>query len=126
MGKILIVDDDPVIQKMLVDRITQEGYTVITANNGREGIELALKEKPDLTILDIVMPEMDGITMLKALRADPAGAEMQVMMLTSMEDSASISEALNNKVFKYMKKDALDVQEVIDNIHTVLNDSNKH
>ena len=126
MGKILIVDDNPVIQKMLVDRIAQEGYTVLTANNGKEGIELAIKEKPDLAILDIVMPEMDGLTMLKKLRADPSGAEMQVMMLTSMEDSASISEALNNKVFKYMKKDALDVQEVVENIHIILKDSSRY
>jgi len=67
---ILVVDDDISVQKVLKLMLEKEGFSVFTSNNGKEGLESAIKNKPDLIILDMAMPIMDGHKMLKALRTD--------------------------------------------------------
>ncbi|HRH67496.1 MAG TPA: response regulator, partial [Bacteroidia bacterium] len=70
-NKILLVDDEPDILEFMEYNLKKESYNVFTAGNGREAIEIAKKEKPDLIILDIMMPEMDGIETCRALREIP-------------------------------------------------------
>ena len=76
--KILIVDDEPALLTALVDKFTRAGYTVGIAENGKEGLKLALKNRPDLILLDIIMPVMDGITMLYKLRKDSWGGKLKL------------------------------------------------
>jgi len=80
MPKILIVDDEIQFIKMVQMRLEANGYEVITANDGEEGLEKARSENPDLIILDIMMPVMDGYTMLKELRGDEQNKGIPVIL----------------------------------------------
>ncbi len=71
--KILVVEDDVPELNALRDKFTREGFSILTAKNGEEGLAIALREHPDLILLDIIMPVMDGITMLVKLREDSWG-----------------------------------------------------
>lgn len=83
--KVLIVEDEAPLRKALVDIFTLEGFSVLSAENGQLGLDLALKEKPDVILLDIIMPIMDGLTMLSHLREDKEyGAGASVVMLSNL------------------------------------------
>ena len=83
MPKILLVDDDPLITKPIARSLQQHGYQIAVANNGLKGLEMALEQQPDLVVLDIMMPEMDGWEVCKALRAQSG---VPIIMLTALED----------------------------------------
>ncbi len=101
---ILIVEDEPSTMKALVERFTQEGFETIEAKNGEEGLELALKKHPVLILLDIIMPRMDGMAMLKKLRDDEWGKNVEVVILTNLTDPRKISEASAEKVYDFWIK----------------------
>jgi CheY-like chemotaxis protein len=81
-SKVLIVDDEPVTLRVMEWTIKKGGYTVVIGGNGREALEAAGREKPDLIVMDVAMPEMDGLTALKLLKSDPVTARIPVIMLT--------------------------------------------
>ncbi len=81
--RVLIVDDEVAIVKVLRDRFEMEGFEVLTANDGVKGVEVARCEKPDIIIMDITMPNMDGLTAARLLRQDPATAHIPIIMLTA-------------------------------------------
>ncbi len=118
--KILIVEDDSAIGKILFNRLTSEGYIAILETNGREGLETAVKEKPSLIILDIVMPIMDGITMLKELRKDPWGKNAKVLIMTNLTNDEKLQEAFQNGVFEYLVKANWELGNVVDKIKNML------
>lgn len=111
--KILIVEDESMLLEALSDKFTQEKFTVFKATNGDEGLTVALKEHPDLILLDIIMPQMDGITMLDHIRKDQWGATVPVFMLTNVNDSKSISEAMKYKVHHFFVKADMDLAEIV-------------
>jgi CheY-like chemotaxis protein len=84
--KILVVDDDEVIMKLLVKRLSTEGYTVCTAKNGKEGLAAAAREVPDLIVSDIDMPEMDGREMASKLKASNGTSKIPLIFLTATID----------------------------------------
>ena len=88
--KILIVEDDRAEANVLVDKFTQEGFLVSTAENGKKGLERALLDHPDLILLDIIMPEMDGLSMLNELRKDEWGKAVPVIILTNLNPDDEI------------------------------------
>lgn len=81
--KILVVDDEVAIVRVLKDRLEMEGYEVLTAYDGSEGVEIARKELPDLIIMDITMPNMDGLTAARKLREQPETSRIPIVMLTA-------------------------------------------
>ena len=84
MGKkILIIEDDPATQRLVDYSLKQEGYEIITASNGLEGIRKALGESPDLIILDVMLPGMDGFEICFRLRSEPATAKMPILMFSA-------------------------------------------
>ncbi len=85
-GKLLVIDDDPSSRELLQRMLEKEGYAVRLAPNGPDGIAAAKEHKPDLITLDVMMPSMDGWAVLSALKADPATADIPVVMLTMVED----------------------------------------
>ena len=93
--KILVVDDDPNILRTLRDRLERSGYEILTASNGKEGLETALQDKPDVVLLDIIMPIMDGHEMLEALRRQPFGEEPSVIMFTARSQKQDFSGLLS-------------------------------
>lgn len=89
---ILIVEDDVALRKVLHDRLTDDGFIPLEAQNGEEGLTQALMHHPDLIILDIFMPKMDGIAMLAKLRsADEWGKNAKVLVLTNSTDAQTIA-----------------------------------
>lgn len=102
--KILIVEDEPAMRDIMNDRLIEEGFEVILATNGAEGLEAALKEHPDLILLDIIMPKMDGITMLKKLREDKWGKSAQIIILSNLSTEGAVADSIKNSVFEYLIK----------------------
>ncbi|MCA9441470.1 MAG: response regulator, partial [Candidatus Omnitrophica bacterium] len=84
--KILVIDDDPAVTDLMSRYLEREGYNVRVAYTGKEGLELAREERPDVITLDVLMPEMDGWTVLDALKKDPSLSEVPVIMLTFLDD----------------------------------------
>jgi len=120
MKKILVVEDELAYIKVLHDQLAAVGYEVIEAHDGKVGLETALHTKPDLILLDIRMPKMDGLTMLKELRKDSWGKYVNVMILTNLEDSGSISNALNEKLSRYIVKSDSTLDQVKDQVNMLL------
>ena len=110
---ILVVEDEEPLQLVLRDVLKVEGYDVIEAKNGIEGLEMSLKEHPDLILLDILMPKMDGLEMLKNLRADDWGRRVPVIVLTNLSDNEDIAKAVAEDVFEYFVKTDIRIDEVI-------------
>jgi DNA-binding response OmpR family regulator len=87
MGKtILVVDDDPATLKLVGVILDQEGYDVVPARSGEEGLERARLQHPDLILLDVMMPGLDGYEVVQRLRTDPATARVPILMLTAKSD----------------------------------------
>jgi CheY-like chemotaxis protein len=91
MAKILIVEDDEILIKMYQKKLANKAYDVVLAKDGSEGLKTALSEKPDLILLDIKMPNMDGLQMLKLLRKNEWGKEVPVIILTNLEADEKIT-----------------------------------
>jgi DNA-binding response OmpR family regulator len=102
--KILIVDDEKVLLELLSSKISQNGFAAVEARDGEEGLKKALSERPDLILLDIVMPKMDGITMLKKLREDSWGATVPVIVLSNLNTAEAVEKSLANGVYDYLVK----------------------
>ncbi|MFH1778311.1 MAG: response regulator [Candidatus Omnitrophota bacterium] len=92
--KILVVDDEPHVVRVVENRLKANGYEVITADNGLDGLARAKKEKPDLIILDIMMPKMDGQEVLKNLRQNKDTEAIPVIMLTAKTEGEDIVKSL--------------------------------
>ena len=92
MPKIAIIEDDQAISQMYRFKFEAEGYSVETADNGKLGLELAEKMRPDIILLDLMMPEMTGDAMLKQLRATDWGKDIKVIILTNMGEQEIPSE----------------------------------
>jgi two-component system response regulator/two-component system chemotaxis response regulator CheY len=117
--KILIVEDEEIVRKTYADELRDEGFSVLMANNGRDGLELALREKPDLILLDILMPIMNGLTMMDKLREkDLYGKSVPIILLTNL--SASEEEIMKavtkNEPAYYLVKSDWDLSQVVEKI----------
>ena len=91
MVKVLIVDDAPDIVVLLAAQLKGQGYEVLTANSGREALEIAAAERPDVMLLDVVMPGMDGFEVCRRLKADERLRMIQVIMVTAQDRDADVS-----------------------------------
>ncbi len=111
--KILIVEDEDVIALPLADTLRAEGFEVLTAADGAEGIDIALREKPDLIVLDILMPKMDGTEMLKRLRADEWGKSVRVVVLTNVAEMTKMADVIDERVTDYLLKVDWDLNSVV-------------
>lgn len=123
MAKILIVEDDDILLKMYQKKLTNKGYDVSLAKDGSEGYKLALSEKPDLILLDIKMPNMDGLQMLKLLRKDEWGKEVKVIILTNLEADEQITWDVTETLpaFYLLKADNRP-EKVLEKVKEVLED----
>lgn len=124
--KILIVDDDQTFVKLLKDAIfSKTDYIVDTAFDGEEGFKKAIASKPDLILLDIVMPKMQGDEVLKKLRADSQFDTTQIYMLTQLADKQKIMEAVSQKVRGYILKSEQSIADIVDMVESTLTSSDQ-
>ena len=103
-AKVLVIDDDPLAIELVEVVLQPEGYTVLKTLNGEEGITLANRESPKLIILDLLMPEIDGFTVVERLRADPATANIPIVILTSKTMTREEKERLNGQISYLARK----------------------
>ena len=122
MKRILVVEDEKFLANAIHDKLKHEGYEVIHAENGQVGLDMALSEKPDCILLDIVMPVMDGITMLKQLRLAPGGEKIPVILLSNLSDSHTAIAAVDNGVTDYLVKSDWKLADVIVKIEEATSD----
>ena len=121
MKKTLIVEDELPYQKLLHDQLDVNGYEVIQANDGKKGLSLANKEHPDLILLDVRMPEMDGMTMLHELRKDSYGKSVKIIVLTNLEPNDElIKKVIDNKPSYYLVKSDIKLTDLLDKIKELL------
>ena len=121
MKKILVVEDELAYLKLLNSQLTEKGYTVIEAINGKKGLEMAKSENPDLILLDIRMPVMDGMAMLKELRKEEAGKKTKVIMLTNLEpDDKILGEVLSDQPSYYFVKSDIQFNDLLEKIKELL------
>jgi len=111
--KILIVDDSKNYLFILSQTFTEEGFSVVTAENGEEGLEAVKNEKPDLILLDIEMPKMDGITMSRKLKE--LNIHVPIIFLTNMSDVGHISDATETAA-DYMIKSDVNIKDIVSRV----------
>lgn len=121
MSKILIVEDDETLSKMYQKKIVHEGFEVVAAYSGNEGLEKAIIEKPDLILLDIMMPGMDGFAVVKQLKTKSEMKNIPIIILTNLGTSEIfIDEAKMLGVNTYLVKYKTSANEVIEKIREEL------
>lgn len=125
-GSILIVDDDEVIRKSLWDTLTQEGYEVLVANDGASGLIKALEEKPDLVVIDVEMPVMNGMDMLKKLReSGDWGKSLPAIILTNYDTTDKVLQGvIEDKPSMYILKSQANPAEIVEHIREKLGPNN--
>ena len=125
MSKILVIDDLPENVFLLQDRLEHEGYEVITAYDGKSGIEKAINELPDLVLLDVMMPDITGIEVCKILVDDPKSAHIPIILVTAKAGAEDTKEGLEAGAFDYVKKPFNRI-ELLARIHSALKLSEAH
>ena len=117
---ILVVDDEKDIRDALSTILTDEGFNVLTAADGDEGLKMAFEHKPDLILLDLVMPKLDGYAVLDRLRADEWGKNANVFLLTVLEDIDSVSKAIEHGGLEYFVKTDWRLEDIVKRIQEKL------
>ena len=118
--KILVVEDEEILLTALSEELLQEGFEVVQAHDGVEGVEKAGSEKPDLILLDLVMPRLDGIGALKQMKDNPEIKNIPVVILTNLSDYDKVSDALALGAMDYLVKANYRMEELINKIKVVL------
>jgi CheY-like chemotaxis protein len=112
---ILIAEDDPILLEMYKDKFTNEGYTVLTAENGKKGLETVITQKPDIVLLDLMMPVMDGKEMLRKIREFPQFKRLPVIVLTNAGDVENIRETKRyDDACDFFIKSNISIDEIVE------------
>jgi len=114
MQRILIVEDDQILREMYQDQFKKNGYEVTTGANGEEGLELALQLHPNLILLDLALPAMDGTTMMEKLRDDAWGKDVAIIILTNLNvDGDLLNKMIQNRPAYCLMKVGVTPEEVM-------------
>lgn len=120
MIKVLIIEDEPLIVNMYQKALDVSEFEVSTATNGLDGLEIAKTMKPDIILLDIMMPEPNGIQVLESLKADESTKAIQVVMLTSLSGEYDVSLAISKGAVAYWVKTEIKLDSLGGKIKAVL------
>lgn len=120
MAKIMVVEDDQSLREIYSIRLTAEGYEVVSAGDGEEALAIAVKERPDLVLSDVMMPKISGFDMLDILRSTPETKNIKVIMMTALssDDQRKRGESLGAD--KYLVKSQVGIEDVIAAVREVL------
>ncbi len=118
MKSILIIEDEKSLRDAVVDLLRIKGFTPLEAKNGKEGVELALSEHPDLILLDLIMPEMDGMSVLKKIRGDKWGENVPVIILTNLTTTSE--QLVDNTSTHYLIKSDWKLHDIVKKIEDIL------
>lgn len=121
MKKILLVDDDQALRQLYSLELTGRQYNVIAAEDGQDGLDKAKKEKPDIILMDIMMPKMDGIAALSKMKADPDIKNIPVMMLTNFGQESLVQQSFSLGAVDYLLKYKVTPAEMAEKVTQLLN-----
>jgi len=116
MKKILIIEDEKILAEMYYDTFSQAGYKTFLAFDAENGLELTKKEKPDLVLLDILLPKESGIYYLKKIKEDPEISSTKVVAFSNYEEPGTIKEAYNLGIKTYLLKTDFNPKEIVEKI----------
>jgi DNA-binding response OmpR family regulator len=118
--KVLIVEDEEMLVNMYISKFEKEGFDPIKALNGKQGLELAEKEKPEIILLDVIMPEMDGFMVLKELKSNSKTKSIPVIMLTNLGQDEDIKKGNELGAKDYLVKANLTPAQVVEKVKEIL------
>lgn len=119
-NKVLLVEDSKAVQQMYRNKLTIEQFQVLTADNGMEAIKVLSQEKPDIILLDLMMPIMDGYKVLQVIKTDPKLAKIPVLVFSAKGQPEEVEKALNLGAVGYIVKATTKPNEVIEKIKSVI------
>jgi len=120
MKKILFIEDEFALQKTFGEILKQEGYEMTSALDGESGLRLAKDKKPDLILLDLILPKLHGFEVLKKLKEDPETKEIPIVILTNLEGVGDVEKALELGATTYLVKESYRLEEVVKKIKKTL------
>lgn len=121
--KILLVDDDQALMTVFQTTLSGAGYQVVTASDGKTGLDKAQTEQPDLILLDQMMPDISGNDMLKTLKQNPATQSLPVAMLSNYSDSKVMQDAIQAGAMDYILKYQVEPKDLVAKVQTLLQES---
>src|ERR1700686_1482275 len=123
---ILVVEDEKNLTDAIVDILNLNNFLPLSAVNGKEGVDLALLKHPDLILLDLIMPVMDGMTALKMIRGDAWGANVPVIILTNLSaaDEKIVEDMVTHKPMYYLIKSDWKINDIVNKINNILETKN--
>lgn len=122
MSKIMLVEDDNSLREIYSIRLTAEGYTIVSAGDGEEALAVAVRERPDLIISDVMMPKISGFDMLDILRSTPETKDIKVIMMTALSSEDQRVRGENLGADRYLVKSQVGIEDVVNTVHEVLGD----
>lgn len=120
--RVLIVEDSPYLAESLVDMLSIKNYEALVAPTGREGVQMAIEEQPDLILLDIRLPDIDGYEVFRRIRANEWGKDAKIMVLTASESTDIISKNIDLELENVLFKPEWSVQDLLNRIEERLNE----
>jgi len=120
MKKILFVEDERALQKTMGDLLYGEGYEVVSAYDGETGLKMAKTEKPDLILLDLILPKLHGFDVLKRIKEDPETRDIPLIVLTNLEGLGDVEKALELGATTYLVKANYSLEEVLEKVRKAL------
>ena len=118
--KILIVEDDKFLRELISQKLLKEGYDIVEAVDGEKGIESANKERPDLVLLDLILPGIDGFEVLAKLKADPKLSNIPVIILSNLGQKTDIEKGIEMGAVDFLIKAHFTPGEIVEKIDAVL------
>lgn len=113
---VLLIEDEPTLQKTISEILIQEGYKMLNALDGEIGLQMALREKPDLILLDLILPKIDGFEVLENIRKNEATKDTPVIVLTNLENAAAVERALALGAQSYLVKANYELEDVVQKV----------
>jgi len=120
MKTILFIEDESALQKTFGDLLREEGYEMISALDGEVGLRLAKEKKPDLILLDLILPRIHGFDVLKQLKEDPETKDIPIIVLTNLEGIGDVDKAIRLGAKTYLVKAQYTLEEVMEKIKKAL------
>lgn len=120
--KVMVVEDDAALREIYSIRITAEGYEVVSAGDGEEALAVAVREKPDLIVADVMMPKISGFDMLDILRNTPETTNIRIIMMTALSTDEQRARGESLGCDRYLVKSQVGIEDLVNTIHEVLND----
>ena len=120
MEKIVFIEDERTLQKMLGEALEAAGFSVASANDGETGLALILQEMPDLVLLDLILPKLDGFSVLQTLKGDEKTKDIPVMVLTNLETAEDVEKVITLGATTYLVKANYDLPDIVAKVKEVL------